>query len=130
MKTAFLLMHSEGKAVIPVEQVCQDYFSHLRVNELIQKLTVGEIPIPLARMEASRRCAKESIWWIWRVSGYTNSGNAKGANCSGAMDGGSRSQNRTAEIVTMAWASSAPPRAGNVAQLRPWLAGIDLLQSL
>jgi hypothetical protein len=46
------------KAVIPVEQVCQDYFSHLRVNKLIQKLTVGEIPIPLVRMEASQKCAK------------------------------------------------------------------------
>jgi Pyocin activator protein PrtN len=42
MNTAFLLMAQyEGKAVIPVEQVCQDYFSHLRVNQLIQKLTVG-----------------------------------------------------------------------------------------
>jgi Glyoxalase superfamily protein len=30
----------EGKAVMPVEQVCQDYFSHLRVNKLIQKLTL------------------------------------------------------------------------------------------
>jgi len=48
----------EGKAVIAVEQVCQDCFSHLRVNKLIQKLTVGEIPIPLVRMEASQKCAK------------------------------------------------------------------------
>jgi hypothetical protein len=52
------LAQYEGKAVIPVEQVCQDYFSHLRVNKLIQKLTVGEIPIPLVRMEASQKCAK------------------------------------------------------------------------
>jgi hypothetical protein len=28
------------------------------VNELIRKLTVGEIPIPLVRMEASQECAK------------------------------------------------------------------------
>jgi hypothetical protein len=48
----------EGKAIIPVEQVCQDCFSHLRVNKLIQKLTVGEIPIPFVRMEASQKCAK------------------------------------------------------------------------
>lgn len=48
----------EGKAIIPVEEVCQDYFSHLRANKLIQKLTVDEIPIPLVRMEASQKCAK------------------------------------------------------------------------
>jgi hypothetical protein len=41
-----------------VKQVCQDYFSHMRVNKLIQKLTIGEIPIPLVRMEASQKCAK------------------------------------------------------------------------
>lgn len=30
----------------------------MRVNKLIQKLTIGEIPIPLVRMEASQKCAK------------------------------------------------------------------------
>jgi pyocin activator protein PrtN len=28
------------------------------VNKLFQKLAVGEIPIPLVRMEASQKCAK------------------------------------------------------------------------
>jgi hypothetical protein len=37
----------ESKAVMPVEQVCQDYFSHLRVNKLIQKLTVAKYRFPL-----------------------------------------------------------------------------------
>jgi hypothetical protein len=59
MNTAFLLMAQYGgKAIIPVEQACQDYFSHLSPNKLIQKLTVGEIPIPLVRMEESQKCAK------------------------------------------------------------------------
>jgi hypothetical protein len=59
MNTAFLLMAQyHGKAVIPIEQVCQDYFSHLSPNKLIAKLSVGEIPIPLVRIEASQKCAK------------------------------------------------------------------------
>lgn len=59
MNTTFLLKAQYGdKAIIPIEQACQDYFSHLSPNKLIQKLTVGEIPIPLVRMEASQKCAK------------------------------------------------------------------------
>ncbi|WP_407193775.1 pyocin activator PrtN family protein [Bradyrhizobium sp. STM 3566] len=59
MNTAFLLMAQyHGKAVIPIEQVCRDYFSHLSPNKLIAKLSVGEIPIPLVRIEASQKCAK------------------------------------------------------------------------
>lgn len=59
MNTAFLLMAQYGgKAVIPVEQVCKDYFSHLSTNKLIQKLALGEIPIPLVRIEVSQKSAK------------------------------------------------------------------------
>jgi hypothetical protein len=59
MNTAFLLMAQYGgKAIISAEQACQDYFSHLSTNKLIQKLSVGEIPIPLVRIEASQKCAK------------------------------------------------------------------------
>jgi hypothetical protein len=59
MNTTFLLMAQYGgKAIIPIEQACHDYFSHLSPNKLIQKLSVGEIPIPLVRMEASQKCAK------------------------------------------------------------------------
>jgi Pyocin activator protein PrtN len=70
MNTAFLLMAQyEGKAVIPVEQVCQDYFSHLRVNKLIQKLTGSEIPIPSCEWKQARSALRGSIWWtrpsIW-----------------------------------------------------------------
>ncbi|MDF0492737.1 pyocin activator PrtN family protein [Bradyrhizobium yuanmingense] len=59
MNITFLLMAQYGgKAIIPVEQACQDYFTHLSANKLIQKLSLGEIPIPLVRMEASQKCAK------------------------------------------------------------------------
>jgi Pyocin activator protein PrtN len=59
MNTAFLLMAQyRGKAIIPIEDVCRDYFSHLNPTKLVQKISAGEIAIPLVRMEASQKCAK------------------------------------------------------------------------
>jgi len=59
MNTAFLLMAQyEGKAIIPIEQVCRDYFSHLTPPKLVQKISAGEIAIPLVRIDASQKCAK------------------------------------------------------------------------
>jgi hypothetical protein len=59
MNTAFLLMAQyDGRAVIPIEQVCRDYFSHLTTPKLVRKISAGEIAIPLVRIEASQKCAK------------------------------------------------------------------------
>ena len=59
MNTAFLLMAQyNGAAVIPVERVCQDYFTHLTPQKLVQKISSGAIALPLVRMEGSERCAK------------------------------------------------------------------------
>jgi hypothetical protein len=59
MNTAFLLMAQYGgKAVIPIEEVCRDYFSHLNATKLVQKISAGEIRIPLVRIEPSQKCAK------------------------------------------------------------------------
>lgn len=59
MNTAFLLMAQYGgKPVIPVEDVCRDFFTHLTAEKLVRKISAGEIAIPLVRMEASQKCAK------------------------------------------------------------------------
>jgi Pyocin activator protein PrtN len=59
MNTAFLLMAQySGKAIIPIEDVCRDYFSHLNATKLMQKISSGEIAIPLVRIENSQKCAK------------------------------------------------------------------------
>jgi hypothetical protein len=59
MNTAFLLMAQyNGAAIIPVETVCRDYFSHLTVDKFVRKVSTGEIRIPLVRMEASQKAAK------------------------------------------------------------------------
>lgn len=59
MNTAFLLMAQySGRAVIPVEDLCRDYFQHLSVEKFIRKASLGEIRLPLVRMEASQKAAK------------------------------------------------------------------------
>jgi hypothetical protein len=59
MNTAFLLMAQyNGAAVIPVEAVCRDYFTHLTPEKFVRKVSAGEIAIPLVRMENSQKCAK------------------------------------------------------------------------
>lgn len=60
MNTAWLLMAQYGgKPVIPVEDVCRDFFTHLSPDKFVRKVSAGEIAIPLVRMEAtSQKCAK------------------------------------------------------------------------
>ncbi|WP_311276120.1 pyocin activator PrtN family protein [Methylobacterium sp. WCS2018Hpa-22] len=59
MNTVFLLMAQYGgRAIIPIELVAQDYFSHLNAEKLVRKIGAGEIAIPLVRIEESQKCAK------------------------------------------------------------------------
>ena len=59
MNTAFLLLAQYGgKAVIPVDDVCRDYFPHLTSDKFVRKVSAGEIKIPLVRIEASQKTAK------------------------------------------------------------------------
>lgn len=59
MNTAFLLMAQyNGKAVIPLTDVCRDYFSHLTVEIFLRKVSRGEIRIPVVRIDDSQKAAK------------------------------------------------------------------------
>lgn len=60
LNTAFLLMAQYGgKAVIPLEDVCRDYFSHLTPTIMLRKIGAGEIVLPLVRIdEKSQKTAK------------------------------------------------------------------------
>ncbi|NWG25148.1 MAG: pyocin activator PrtN family protein [Pseudorhodoplanes sp.] len=59
MNTLFLLMAQyNGKAVIPIEDVCRDYFSHLTPTIFVRKISSGELKLPLVRMELSQKAAK------------------------------------------------------------------------
>lgn len=59
MKTIFMLMAQyDGLAVIPVEDVCRDYFRHLSAPKFMAKVMAGEIDIPVMHMEGSRKTSK------------------------------------------------------------------------
>jgi hypothetical protein len=55
----FLLMAQyDARAVIPIAWVARDFFSHLTADNLVRKISAGDIPLPLVRMEDSAKCAK------------------------------------------------------------------------
>jgi hypothetical protein len=59
MNTTFLLMAQyDGRAIIPVETVCRDYFPHLKVDQFVRKLGAGEIKLAMVRIEASQKSAR------------------------------------------------------------------------
>lgn len=59
MKTAFILMAQyDGKAVIPIDDVCRDYFAPLTVPKFLEKTLAGEIDLPVVRMYGSQKAAK------------------------------------------------------------------------
>lgn len=59
MKTIFILMAQyDGLAVIPLERVCADYFSHLTPEKMKMKVAAGEIRLPITQIEASQKAAR------------------------------------------------------------------------
>jgi len=59
MKTLFLLMAQyNGQTIIPLSQVCEDYFTHLTTDMFQRKVMAGQIRIPITRLEPSQKSAK------------------------------------------------------------------------
>ncbi|WP_321842629.1 pyocin activator PrtN family protein [Burkholderia cepacia] len=59
MNTVFILMAQYGaRAIIPIEDVCRDYFAPLTLPKLLQKIATGDIALPLVRMSGSLKAAK------------------------------------------------------------------------
>jgi hypothetical protein len=47
--TLFLLMAQySGRTIVPIDQVCRDFFGHLTVDKLL------------------RKALRASTWWTWR----------------------------------------------------------------
>lgn len=62
MKTIFLLMAQyDGRAIVPIERVCADYFAPLTLPNLRRKIAVGDIAIPLVRMEADCKKTAQGV---------------------------------------------------------------------
>lgn len=59
MKTLFLLMAQyDGRAVVPADVVCRDFFAPLTLPVFLRKVNEGAIALPLVRMEDSQKGAK------------------------------------------------------------------------
>ncbi|MNC34916.1 Pyocin activator protein PrtN [compost metagenome] len=59
MNTVFLLMAQySGQAIIPLERVCADYFSHLTPEKMKIKVAAGQIDLTLVPMESSQKSAR------------------------------------------------------------------------
>jgi hypothetical protein len=59
MNTVFLLMaRHNSKAIIPLDEVCRDYFQHLTPAKFVEKVRVGELPLPLVRIGTGQKAAK------------------------------------------------------------------------
>ena len=62
MNTAFLLMAQyNGKAIIPVGEVVRDYFNHLTVDKFVRKVSIGEIRLPMVRIEPNSQKAAKGV---------------------------------------------------------------------
>lgn len=53
-----LMAFYEGRAVVPLDAVCRDWFPHLSADKLQRKAQAGEIDLPILRIEASQKSAK------------------------------------------------------------------------
>jgi len=57
--TLFLLMAQyNGRAVVPIDQVCRDFFGHLTVEKLLRKALRGDLPLPIVRIETSQKAQR------------------------------------------------------------------------
>ncbi len=57
--TVFLLFAQYGgRAMIPVEDVCRDYFAHLSPDKFLRKVSAGDIAIPVVWAEISQKSQK------------------------------------------------------------------------
>jgi hypothetical protein len=47
-----------GRAIVPVEDVCRDFFCHLTPIKFLRKIDSGEIRLPVVRIEHSQKAAR------------------------------------------------------------------------
>jgi hypothetical protein len=59
ISTAFLLMAQyNGKAIIPLDAVCRDYFHHLTPTKFVEKVRAGELKLPIVKLGPGQKAAK------------------------------------------------------------------------
>ncbi len=61
MNTAFFLMAQYNAPVIPIEKIVRDYFPHLSTNIFVRKVSLGDINLPMIRIEASSQKSAKGV---------------------------------------------------------------------
>jgi Pyocin activator protein PrtN len=62
MNTLFLLIaRYNALPVIPVKDVCDDYFQHLSPEKFLQKVLRGEISLPIVRIESDSQKTTKGV---------------------------------------------------------------------
>jgi hypothetical protein len=57
--TLYLLMAQyNGRTVVPLEEVCRDFFGHLTVEKLLRKALRGDLALPIVRIETSQKAQR------------------------------------------------------------------------
>ena len=57
--TLFLLMAQyNGRTIVPIDQVCRDFFGHLTVDKLLRKALRGDLALPIVRIEGSQKAQR------------------------------------------------------------------------
>ena len=57
--TLFLLMAQySGRTIVPIDQVCRDFFGHLTVDKLLRKALRGDLTLPIVRIENSQKAQR------------------------------------------------------------------------
>lgn len=62
MNTAFLLMAQyNGMAIIPLATVVRDYFPHLTADSFLRKANMGEISLPIVRIDSGTQKTAKGV---------------------------------------------------------------------
>ncbi|MCE5989725.1 pyocin activator PrtN family protein [Pseudomonas sp. 5FOS] len=54
----FLMAQYNGLAIISLEQICSDYFTHLTPDMYQRKVLAGQIKLPITWLETSQKSAR------------------------------------------------------------------------
>jgi len=62
MNTALILMvQYNAQAIIPIDKIVKDYFPHLSTDKFVRKVAVGDINIPIIRIEPGTQKSAKGV---------------------------------------------------------------------
>jgi hypothetical protein len=53
------LAQYNGKTIVPIDNVCRDFFGHLAMEKRLRKALRGDIGLPIVRIETSQKAQRD-----------------------------------------------------------------------